>query len=79
MKKRGIQLLLVIVLVVICVLNVPKYNQVSSSEHDNLIRFHVMANSESPNDQQLKLKVRNRVISFLNTEHIRAENIEEAR
>jgi len=78
-KKKGIQLLLVTVLVVICALNIPKYNQVSSSAYDNLIRFHVMANSDSPNDQQLKLKVRNRVISFLNTEHIRAENIEEAR
>ena len=32
---------------------------------DSLIRFHVIANSDNDEDQQLKLKVKNRVIEYL--------------
>ncbi|WP_378952010.1 stage II sporulation protein R [Pelosinus sp. sgz500959] len=36
-----------------------------SSEKGELIRLHVLANSDSPADQQLKLKVRDAVIAYL--------------
>ena len=38
-----------------------KYDEVKNS----LIRFHVIANSDDDEDQQLKLKVKNRVIDYL--------------
>ncbi|MGV8145445.1 MAG: stage II sporulation protein R [Alkaliphilus sp.] len=79
MKKKYIQLLIIIFLLAITFINIQRDNKISSNAYDNLIRFHVMANSDSPTDQRLKLKVRNNVISFLNSETIRANNIEEAR
>lgn len=36
-----------------------------SYEKEDLIRLHVLANSDSPEDQQLKLKVRDAVIAYL--------------
>ena len=32
---------------------------------ENLIRFHVLANSDSPEDQELKLKVRDKIIDAM--------------
>ena len=40
---------------------------------ENLIRFHVLANSDSPEDQELKLKVRDKII------HTMAEELEKSR
>jgi len=78
-KEKCIQLLIIIFLLAIAFISMQRDNKLSSNAYDNLIRFHVMANSDSPRDQRLKLKVRNRVISFLNSESIRSDNIEEAR
>lgn len=44
---------------------------------DKLIRFHVIANSDSPEDQELKLKVRDRIISEMNDKFIDTNSIEE--
>lgn len=48
-----------------------------SSKSEDLIRFHVLANSDSPEDQQLKLKVRDAVIVYLSPylEDINDKNI----
>lgn len=43
-----------------------------------VIRFHVMANSDSPADQALKLKVRDRVIQAMKPVLAGAGNVEEA-
>ncbi len=40
-------------------------DKVQQTLSDNVIRFHVIANSDSENDQELKLKVRDEVIKFL--------------
>ena len=45
---------------------------------DNVLRLHVIANSNSPEDQSLKLKVRDRIISDANTLLVKAENKEDA-
>ena len=42
-----------------------KINTFSNDYKENLIRFHVLANSDSEEDQALKLKVRDKVISYL--------------
>ncbi len=44
-----------------------------------LIRFHVVANSDRPEDQALKLLVRNDIISYLTPELQKARNLNEAR
>jgi len=44
------------------------FNKTQVALAKSVIRFHVLANSDSPRDQELKLKVRNRVIKEM--EHI---------
>lgn len=42
-----------------------KINTFSEDYKENLIRFHVLANSDSEEDQALKLKVRDNIINYL--------------
>lgn len=46
---------------------------------EKLIRFHVLANSDSPRDQELKLKVRDKVIDFMGEKFAGSESMEETR
>lgn len=46
---------------------------------DNVIRLHVVANSDSASDQQLKLKVRDNVVMFLSTVMGDATSVDEAK
>ncbi|WP_281812913.1 stage II sporulation protein R [Vallitalea longa] len=46
---------------------------------DSLIRFHVIANSDSEQDQQLKLKVRDEILESMNTILKDSKDIEETR
>ncbi|WP_041721243.1 stage II sporulation protein R [Alkaliphilus metalliredigens] len=46
---------------------------------EELIRFHVLANSDSPGDQRLKLKVRDRVIEEMALDLGKSQSIEETR
>lgn len=48
------------------------------SVQDEIIRFHVIANSDSDKDQQLKLKVRDEVISYLQPKLENSKSIEES-
>jgi len=43
---------------------------------DKIIRFHVLANSDAPHDQELKLKVRDRILKEMKFDNL---DIEEAR
>lgn len=52
-----------------------KYEEIA----DKLIRFHVIANSDSKEDQELKLKVRDRVIEGLSAKLKDADSLDEAR
>ena len=45
---------------------------------ENLIRFHVLANSDSEEDQALKLKVRDKVISYLKPKLEDSESISQS-
>lgn len=49
------------------------------SYKEKLIRFHVLANSDSPKDQELKLKVRDKVIDSMNDKFKESSSIEETR
>ena len=46
---------------------------------DRVIRFHVIANSDSPEDQALKLQVRDRVLAETETFYPERATLEEAR
>lgn len=52
---------------------VQAYNQ------SNLIRFHVIANSDTPRDQALKRRVRDMIVKEMSPSFSKAKNIEEAR
>ena len=69
------------------ILAVFTYNYIISGKTDTLqpqiaqkiIRFHVRANSDSREDQQIKLKVRDEVGAFLEPKLQAAKNKEECR
>lgn len=52
-----------------------EYNDVK----DSLIRFHVLANSDSKEDQDLKIKVKNAIIKDLYTDLSNSKSIDETR
>ncbi len=46
---------------------------------DNLIRLHVIANSDSPEDQALKLKVRDKILIYMKEQLAKSRDIEETK
>ncbi len=46
---------------------------------DSVLRLHVLANSDSPTDQALKLEVKDHVVKYMKNEFSNTEDIEEAR
>lgn len=54
-------------------------NELQESLSHKMIRFHVLANSDSPEDQQLKIKVRDAVIDDLTPILSNIETLEDAR
>ena len=57
---------------------VKKISNVSEDYKEKLIRFHVLANSDSDEDQNLKLKVRDAVIDYLQPKLELSSSIEES-
>lgn len=73
-----------VVAVIVAVISTVTYTK--SSEYrtqkeiaDNIIRFHVRANSDSEADQNLKLKVKDAVVKYLQTELSDADSLDDAR
>lgn len=44
-------------------------NTISQNLSDNFFRLHIIANSDSEEDQELKLKVRDNIISYMNSQN----------
>lgn len=55
-----------------------KIENISENYKEKLIRFHVIANSDSDEDQALKLKVRDAVISYLQPKLAKSSSIQES-
>ncbi|MGL5713076.1 MAG: stage II sporulation protein R [Paraclostridium sp.] len=55
-----------------------KIDSISEGYKDKLIRFHVLANSDTEEDQDLKLKVRDGIISYLQPKLKESESIEQS-
>ncbi len=60
------------IFILICIILFSTWNVYSNPElsNDDFIRFHVIANSDSDEDQQLKLKVRDGILAKINSELI---------
>lgn len=55
-----------------------KIENISQNYKEKLIRFHVIANSDTDEDQELKLKVRDAVIAYLQPKLEKSKSIEES-
>ncbi len=55
-----------------------KIENISENYKEKLIRFHVLANSDSDEDQALKLKIRDAVIEYLQPKLIESNDINES-
>ncbi|QIB68128.1 stage II sporulation protein R [Aminipila butyrica] len=69
--KRQMQAMLFILICMIAYTGWYTQNAEKQKVHTGIIRFHVLANSNSPADQQLKLKVRDGVLEAVNQELVR--------
>jgi len=76
--KIAIAVLLLTVLAAWLISNTYAEN-VNAGLSQNLVRLHVIANSDSAADQALKLKVRDAIIEFMKNELASSKNIDETR
>ena len=73
--KRKIIILLIILFIITSLLSYSK--TVAQGLKNSVLRLHVIANSDSIEDQNLKLKVRDRLICYMNTLNINTNSKEE--
>ena len=67
-KKLNFILILTILIFLYIVLLSFNYSKaISSNLSDSVFRLHIIANSDSSADQELKLKVRDKIIEYMNT------------
>lgn len=78
-KKVKYSLILIILLSLYIFISAISYvSAVSNSLENNIFRLHVIANSDSDEDQNLKYIVRDKLIEYMNSISSNAENKEEA-
>lgn len=80
-SKTLVRLALVVVLIAaLATVSLASYaNGVVKGLADNLIRFHVVANSDSPEDQQVKRIVRDHIIEYMNERLKHSRDIEQTK
>ena len=88
MKERIIKIRLIILIIsfisvigamTVCInAEVNKIHKASEDYKEKLIRFHVIANSDNNEDQELKLKVRDNIISYLKPKLENSDSISES-
>lgn len=82
MKKNLFPLLFIAIIVVVIGTYFTKQTdtyKIQKEIADEIIRFHVRANSDSETDQELKILVKNRIVQFLEKELQNAASLDEAR
>ena len=70
-KKTGLVVFVLACLTLYTGWYAQEQNRPMENEHEDIIRFHVIANSDSAEDQALKLKVRDGVLEAVNEELVR--------
>lgn len=83
MKKKSVSVLIILSFLLV-IFGIRTYNKIGSYRiqkeiSSKIIRFHVRANSDREEDQNLKLCVRDSVIAFLEDKLADAESLDEAR
>jgi len=77
---RGVILIAVAAVTAVSLILINSYTvDLNKGLADNLIRLHVVANSDSPEDQALKRDVRDAVLSYVQSELKDSETIEQTR
>lgn len=74
LQKRQIQFLLILLILAMLYSGIQVYSankEDSGNAYEGIIRFHVIANSDSSEDQQLKLKVRDGVLENIHEEMVK--------
>lgn len=71
--------MLICVLVIFSLLYKGNKNVNESEISDKLIRFHVIANSDTVEDQALKLKIRDKVLAYMSPKLSKSSSINESR
>lgn len=69
----------VVLLALVCLIVVSNLDVSQQIDKDSLIRIHVLANSNSETDQQLKLQVKDDVVRYLQPMLAQSHSIEESR
>ena len=68
MKKRIFVVFIFMIFLIFIFASASSYaSSVSSDLSSNLLRLHIVANSDSNEDQHLKLKIRDALINYLNS------------
>ncbi len=71
--KEKIKYIFIVLSLLFCFIfiNMSSYaNTISQNLSDNFFRLHILANSNSKQDQELKLKVRDKIIEYMNTQNL---------
>ena len=74
--KKTVTYVICILLSTLFIAAMPQKNE--EKLYDNVIRLHILANSDSEDDQSLKLKVRDEILLKYSDDLRQAENIDEA-
>ena len=78
LSKIFVVSILVFIITALIRQDIDKINASNESYKEELIRFHVLANSDTQEDQELKLKVRDAIISYLQPRLEYSDNIDES-
>ena len=62
---KRILIILVLFLIYTCICAFSYANNVSSDISNNVLRLHILANSDSDEDQNLKLKIRDNILAYM--------------
>lgn len=81
MKKKLILILSMFIITIVYIVHPYLYESKYGAEaiNDKLIRFHVIANSDSPEDQNLKLKIRDKILEKMGDEFAHSTSVENSR
>ncbi len=66
-KLKFIFILIILIFIYIFLLSINYTQAVSLNLSDSVFRLHIIANSDSIDDQNLKLKIRDNIIDYMNT------------
>ena len=66
-KINFILILIILIFIYIFLLSINYTQAVSLNLSDSVFRLHIIANTDSSDDQELKLKVRDNIIDYMNT------------